>query len=76
MERLEEGEWVEIFVTYDPVESGIVKDILESGGISVVVRSSRISPYPVNIGKMGEVRLLVRKTDEEAAEMLIREFGD
>lgn len=64
--------WVEIFTTYDPVEVKIIQDLLESGGIPVVIRSSKVSPYPVNIGKIGEVRLLVRIEDKESAEMLIK----
>lgn len=65
-------EWVKVFVTYDPVEAEIIKDLLESGGISVVLRSLKVSPYPVNIGKMGEVNILVRKEDKEEAEKVIR----
>ncbi len=65
-------EWVEVFVTYDPVEAEIIKDLLESGGISVVLRSLKVSPYPVNIGKMGEIKILVKKKDKEEAERVIR----
>lgn len=65
-------EWVEVFVTYDAVEADIIKDLLESGGISVVIRSSKVSPYPVNIGKMGEVKMLVKTEDKEIAEKIIR----
>jgi hypothetical protein len=64
-------EWVQILITYDPVEAEIIKDILESGGIPVVLRSSKVSPYPVNIGKMGEIKVLVRKEDKETAEEVI-----
>jgi len=66
-------EWVELLITYDPVEAEIIKDILESGGIPVVVRSSKVSPYPVNIGKIGEVKMYVRKEDKETAEQVIKE---
>ena len=65
-------EWVEIFVTYDAVEADIIKNLLESGGISVVLRSSKVSPYPVNIGKMGEVKILVKAEDKDSAEKIIR----
>jgi hypothetical protein len=65
-------EWIEVFVTYDPIEAEMIKDLLESGGISVVLRSSKVTPYPVNIGKMGEVKILVRKEDKEEAERVIR----
>jgi hypothetical protein len=65
-------EWIEVFVTYDPIEAEVVKDLLESGGISVVLRSLKVNPYPVNIGKMGEIKILVKKEDKEMAEKVIR----
>lgn len=64
-------EWVEVLVTYDSIEAEMVKDILESGGIPVVIRSSKVSPYPVNVGKIGEVRLLVRQEDKEIAQRVM-----
>lgn len=64
--------WVVVFVTLDPLEAEIIKDLLESGGIPVVARSSKVRPYPVNIGKMGEIKILVRETDKEAAEKVIK----
>lgn len=66
-------EWIQVHVTYDTVEAEIIKDLLESGGIPVVLRSSKVSPYPVNLGKMGEVNILVRKEDEKAALQLIHD---
>ncbi len=65
-------EWVAVFVTYDPLEAEIIKDLLESGGIPVVLRSSKVSPYPVSVGKMGEIKILVRKEDKEVAEKVIK----
>lgn len=41
----------------------MIKSILESGGVTAVIRSSRVTPYPVNIGKMGEVRIFVQEED-------------
>jgi hypothetical protein len=64
-------EWVEILITYDQIEAEIVKDLLESGGIPVVIRSAKVSPYPVNVGKIGEVKVFVRRKDKEAAEEAI-----
>jgi hypothetical protein len=66
-----EDEWIEILVTYDRIEAEIIKDLLESGGISVVVRSSKVTPYPVNVGKMGEIKILVKSSDAEAAREVI-----
>lgn len=65
--------WIEILITYDPLEAEMIKDLLESGGIPVVLRSSKVSPYPVNIGKIGEIKVLVKKEDQEAAEEVLRE---
>ena len=64
--------WVVIFTTYDPLEAEIIKDLLERGGIPVIIRTSKVSPYPVNIGKMGEVKILVREEDKDEAEKVIR----
>ena len=65
-------EWVEVLMTYDSLEAEMIKDLLESGGIPVVLRSLKVTPYPVNIGKMGEIRVLVRKEDKEEAAKVIR----
>jgi hypothetical protein len=67
------NDWVEILITFDQLEAEMIKDVLESGGIPVVLRSSKVSPYPVNIGKIGEIKVLVRKEDREAAEEFLRE---
>lgn len=64
-------EWVEVLITYDRLEAEIIKDLLESGGISVVLRSSKMTAFPVNVGKMGEIKVLVRKEDKEVAEKII-----
>ena len=65
-------EWVVVLVTYDSLEAEMIKDLLESGGIPVVLRSSKVSPYPVNVGKMGEIKVLVRKEDQDLAEEALR----
>ena len=68
-------EWVALLVTYDSLEAEMIKDLLESGEIPVVLRSSKVSPYPVNIGKMGEIKVLVRKEDLQLAKEAIGETG-
>jgi len=68
--------WTVVLVTYDSIEAEIIKDLLESGGVQVVLRSSKVSPYPVNIGKIGEIKILVRDEDKEIAEKLIKEEID
>jgi hypothetical protein len=69
-------DWIELLITDDPLDAGMIKDLLESGGIPVVLRSSKVSPYPVNIGKMGEIKILVRTEDKETAQKVIAAGGD
>ena len=69
-----EGDFEEVFVTYDPIEAEILKDMLESGGIDVVLRSAKVTPFPVNVGKVGEIQLLVPKPDAGEARKLIESF--
>ena len=64
-------EWIELLNTGDEIEAEIVKDILESENIQVVVKSLKISPYPVTIGEMGEIKLLVRNEDLEKANRIL-----
>lgn len=66
------SKWVEVLVTSDTLEVEMVKSLLESGGIEVLVRSSKVSPYPVNIGKMGDIKVLVKAEDKEIADKVIR----
>lgn len=64
--------WVVLLITYDSLEAEMIKDLLESGEIPVVLRSSKVSPYPVNLGKIGEVKVLVREDDRKTAEEFLR----
>ncbi|MBI5664106.1 MAG: DUF2007 domain-containing protein [Nitrospirae bacterium] len=65
------NEWVEALLTYNEIEAGIVKDLLEAEDIEVVIQSLKMSPYPVSIGRMGEIRLMVRAGElEKAREVL------
>ncbi len=68
--------WVTLRITYGPLEAEMIKDILESGGIEVVVRSSKVSPYPVNVGKIGEIKILVREKDLEDAEKVLSQIEE
>lgn len=68
-----ENEWTELLITDNEIEAEMIKDLLESGGVPVVIRSSKVRPYPVSIGKMGEVKLLVRKADLETAKAALEQ---
>ena len=50
---MKDEDWSVVYVTYDSLEAEMIKDLLESGEIPVVLRSSKVSPYPVNVGKIG-----------------------
>ncbi len=63
--------WVEVLLTYDVLEAKMIKDILSSGDIETASFSSKVGPYPVNIGKIGEIRLYVKEEDAEIARELI-----
>lgn len=66
--------WIELTVTSDCLEAEMIKDLLESGGIEVNIRSCKVSPYPVNIGKMGEIKVFVREQDRESAEIMMKDI--
>jgi hypothetical protein len=68
--------WHEILFTYDEMEAQIVKTLLETEGIEVVMESLKVRPYPVSIGRMGEIKLLVRTEDLEKARELIRTVNE
>ena len=54
----------------------MIKDLLESGDIAVVLRSAKVSPYPVNIGRMGEVKVMVKAVDKQSAEGVLRKLQE
>jgi len=70
------GRWIELLVTYDSLEAEMIKDLLESGGIRAEIRSAKVTPYPVNVGKMGEVKVLVKEEDWDAAEEMLQDRRD
>jgi hypothetical protein len=69
-------EWITLLITYDQLEAEMIKDLLESGDIPVVLRSAKVSPYPVNVGRMGEIKILVRAEDKDAADEVLRRFRE
>jgi hypothetical protein len=71
-----QDKWTVAYVTYDSIEAEMIKDLLESGGIDSVIRSDKVSPYPVNVGKMGEVKIFVREEDKDAAVEMIAQFRE
>jgi hypothetical protein len=73
--RMQE-KWTVAYVTYDSIEAEMIKDLLESGGIDSVIRSAKVTPYPVNVGRMGEVKIFVRESDKDTAVEMIEKFRE
>jgi len=73
---MKDEDWSVVLITYDCLEAEMIKQLLESGGIDVVLRSSKVSPYPVNVGKIGEIKILVKDEDKELADRVINEDND
>ncbi|MCK5286597.1 MAG: DUF2007 domain-containing protein, partial [Thermodesulfovibrionia bacterium] len=48
------------------------KNILDAENIPVVIDSLKIRPYPVNIGKIGEIRIMVRAEDLKKAQEVLK----
>ncbi len=66
------GEWVELLITHDEIEAHIIKNILDAENIPVVLNSLKIRPYPVTIGKIGEIKILVNKENLERAKEVLK----
>ena len=66
-------DWEEVMVTYDSIEADIVRDLLESGGVETREVSLKVGPYPVNVGRMGEIRISVAAAEAALARQLIEE---
>lgn len=70
------SDWVELITTYDETEALIIKDVLEAENIKVVIRSMKISPYPVSFGRLGEVKLLVKNDDIDNAKRVLNVMSE
>lgn len=66
------SDWLELITTYNETEAQMMKDILEAENIEVVLKSMKISPYPVSFGRLGEVILLVKKKDIDNARRVLK----
>jgi len=65
------SEWVLLKVVYEETEAEIIVGLLQGGGIEVRLSSAKVQPYPVNVGRMGEIKIFVREENLKEAEKLI-----
>ncbi|MBN2374556.1 DUF2007 domain-containing protein [bacterium] len=56
-------EWVELCATNTEYEALLIKGLLESNGISVNLKSYKVSQLPFDIGHIGEIKVMVRSAD-------------
>ncbi len=68
-------QWVLLKVLYDEAEAEILRGLLEGSGIEVKISSYRVQPYPVNIGRLGEIKILVPEDSLEEARKLLEDTG-
>ncbi|HEY3346990.1 MAG TPA: DUF2007 domain-containing protein [Nitrospirota bacterium] len=59
--------WIDVYSSNEESEAILVRGLLEAEGIPCRLESARISQIPVNIGDLGEVRVLVHNEDFEKA---------
>lgn len=64
-----EKQWVKIFITANPVQAEISKQMLEEHGVAAVVINKQDSSY-----RFGQVELYVHESDEAFARGLITEI--
>ncbi len=65
------SEWTVLLLTYDDIEASLVKGILEAENIQVIINSMKITPYPVSFGRLGEIRLMVKKDELSLAKEIL-----
>jgi hypothetical protein len=63
----------EIYLSYNMIEADLIKGLLESNGISCVIRDMTITPYPMNIGLFAEKRIAVEEDWVDKAVKLIKD---
>lgn len=64
-----EKQWVKIFITANPVQAEISKQMLEEHGVAAVVINKQDSSY-----RFGQVELYVHESEEAFARGLITEM--
>lgn len=71
--RTEDFDLVDLYITYNPMEAQFIKDMLDDNDIASFVRGMEVSQFPMNVGTMGETRVVVESDKLRAAVDLIEE---
>ena len=72
MTSVQPPEWMVVYITYNFLEAQIVAGRLESEGIQALVyQEPGANAIGIRIGRMGEVKVLVRENDYDMAETIL-----
>jgi hypothetical protein len=72
MTSVNSPEWMVVYITYNFLEAQIVAGRLEFEGIQALVyQEPGANAIGIRIGRMGEVKILVRAEDYDMAETLL-----
>src|SRR5690554_3038920 len=64
---------VDVYISYNPVEAELIREILVSNEIECFVRNLAPSQFPLSVGKHGENRVTVPNDSLDAARAILRE---
>ncbi len=68
---MDKDELVVVYTAMGELNADVIKGRLESAGIPVMLQSESESVFPMSVGEMGEVKLLVPKDQEQAARAVL-----
>jgi hypothetical protein len=67
-------EWVGIHTTTNEYEANIIKGLLETEGIFCLLKSSRVAQFPLAIGHLGEIKIMVAPSEAEQGKEILRHY--
>jgi hypothetical protein len=74
MTREVNREWVGIHTTTNEYEANIIKGLLETEGIFCLLKSSRVAQFPLAVGRLGEIKIMVAPSEAEQGKEILRHY--
>ncbi len=71
--KTEDFELIDLYITYNPMEAQFIKDMLDDNDVACFIRGMEVSQLPMNVGNMGQTRVVVESEKLSAAVALIEE---
>lgn len=69
--KTEDFELIDLYITYNPMEAQFIKDMLDDNDVACFTRGMEVSQLPMNVGNMGQTRVVVESEKLEEAIALI-----